>query len=69
MERFNLPTMSQGGFDYQNTAVLFRRHEGGFELNVVPWNDDGAVAWRAASDALNKVFRLGKVGQRICRLF
>jgi hypothetical protein len=69
MERFNLPTMSQGGFDYQNTAVLFRRHERGFELNVLPWNDDGAVAWRAASDALNKVFRLGRVGQRICGLF
>jgi hypothetical protein len=69
MERFNLPTLTQGGFGYQNTAVLFRRHERGFELNVLPWNDDGAVAWRAASDALNRVFRLGRRGQRICGLF
>lgn len=69
MERFNLPTMSQGGFDYQNTAVLFRRHDRGFELDVLPWNDDGAVAWRAASEALDRVFRLGKGGRRICGLF
>jgi hypothetical protein len=69
MERINLPTLAQGGFDYRNTAVLFRRHEGGFEINVLPWDDDGAVAWRAASDALKTVFRLGERGQRICGLF
>jgi hypothetical protein len=69
MERINLPTVAQGGFDYQNTAVLFRRHAGGFEINVFPWNDDGAVAWRAASDALKTVFRLGERGSRICGLF
>jgi hypothetical protein len=69
MERINLPTLAQGGFDYRNTAVLFRRHEGGFEINVLPWDDDGAVAWRAASDALRTVFRLGERGQRICGLF
>ncbi|MGH8542740.1 MAG: phospholipase D family protein [Gammaproteobacteria bacterium] len=69
MERINLPTLAQGGFDYRNTAVLFRRHEGGFEINVLPWEDDGAVAWRAASDALNTVFRLGEKGARICGLF
>src|SRR5439155_17266443 len=59
MERFNIPTVAQGGFDYQHTAVLFRRHSGGFEINVMPWNDDGAVAWRTASEALKTVFRLG----------
>lgn len=69
MERFNLPTLSQGGVNYQDTAVLFRRHAGGFEINVFPWNDGGAVAWRAASDALNTVFRLGGKGERICGLF
>lgn len=69
MERINLPTLAQGGFDFRNTAVLFRRHEGGYEINVLPWNDDGAVAWRAASDALKTVFRLGGRGQRICGLY
>ncbi|MBI4228018.1 MAG: phospholipase D family protein [Candidatus Omnitrophica bacterium] len=69
MERINLPTVAQGGFDYQNAAVLFRRHDGGFEINVLPWGDDGAVAWRAASDALKAVFRLGERGSRICGLF
>jgi hypothetical protein len=34
MERINLPTVAQGGFNYHNTAVLFRRHAGGFEINV-----------------------------------
>ncbi len=69
MERINLPTRHQGGFDYRNTAVLFRRHVGGFEIDVFPWNDDAAVAWRAASEALGTVFRLGDRGQRICGLF
>lgn len=69
MERINLPTLAQGGFDYRNTAVLFRRHERGFEVNVLPWDDDGSVAWRAASDSLRTVFRLGERGTRICGLF
>ncbi len=69
MERFNLPTIIQGGFDYQNTAILFRRHKYGFELNILPWDDEEAVAWRAASDILKKVFRLGQGSERICGLF
>lgn len=69
MERINLPTRAQGGFDYRNTAVLFRRHPGGFEINVFPWDDEAAIAWRAASDAIGTVFRLGERGQRICGLF
>lgn len=69
MERINLPTLAQGGFDYRNTAVLFRRHEGGFEINVLPWDDGGAVAWRGASDALKTIFRLGGRGDRLCGLF
>ncbi len=69
MERINLPTLAQGGFDYWNTAVLFHRREGGFEINVLPWNDDGALAWRAASDTLKLVFRLGERGSRLCGLF
>ncbi len=69
MERFNLPTRGQGGFEYANCAVLFRRHAGGFEIDIAPWDDDAAIAWRAASDALGTVFRLGRVGSRICGLF
>ena len=69
MERMNLPTLAQRGFDYRNTAVLFRRHGGGFEIEVLPWDDTGAVAWRAASNALRMVFRLGEKGPRLCGLF
>lgn len=69
MERINLPTRAQGGFDYSNTAVLFRRHQEGFEINVFPWDDDVAIAWRAASDAVGTVLRLGERGKRLCGLF
>jgi hypothetical protein len=69
MERINLPTLAQGGFNYQNTVILFRRHKSGFEINVLPWDDNGAIAWRAASNALKTVFRLGERGERICGLF
>jgi hypothetical protein len=69
MERLNLPTSAQGGYDYRNTAVLFRRHPAGFEITAVPWNDASAVAWRAASSSLGTVFRLGGRGERICGFF
>lgn len=69
MERINLPTSTQGGFEYRNTAVLFRRHSRGFELNVLPLNDHGAIAWRAASVELQTVFRIGDRASRLCGLF
>jgi hypothetical protein len=69
MERFNLPTKAQGGFDYAGCAVLFRRHILGFEIVVANWSDDAAIAWRTASQNLGTVFRLGRVGQRIFGLF
>ena len=69
MERINLPTRTQGGFRYENTVVLFRRHNRGFEINAVPWNDEETIAWRAASAALDTIFRLGERGARICGLF
>jgi hypothetical protein len=69
MERINLPTLAQGGFEYRNTAVLFRRHSSGFEINVLPWNDDGAIAWRAASEELGAIFRFGERATRICGMF
>jgi hypothetical protein len=69
MERINLPTRTQGGFDYRNTAILFRRHPDGFEIDVLPWQDQGAIAWRNASETLGVSFRLGGRGERICGLF
>ena len=69
MERLNLPTPAQGGFNYRYTAVLFRQHSGGFEIDVLPWDDPGAIAWRAASVARGLVFRVGERGDRICGLF
>jgi hypothetical protein len=69
MERINLPTWAQGGFDYRNTAILFARHADGFELLVVPWEDPLAVSWREASARSGKVYRLGGRSNRRCGLF
>jgi HKD family nuclease len=60
MERFNLPTRSQGGFSYKNSAILFRRLENhSFELVVAPWDSDLARSWREASAQKNLLFRSG----------
>jgi hypothetical protein len=69
MERMNLPTASQGGFEYAHTAILFRRNSKGFEIHVVPWDDDAAAAWKFASIEKKLVFRLGEKGGRVCGLF
>ena len=69
MERINLPTVHQGGFDYRHTALLFRRHEQGFEIKITPWGDANSLAWRSASEHLNAVLRLGSRGTRICGFF
>ena len=69
MERINLPTISQGGFSYQNSATMFRRLTNGwFELIIAPWNSDLARAWREASASKNLLFRLGTVGSRVVGL-
>ncbi|WP_080422468.1 phospholipase D family protein [Burkholderia ubonensis] len=60
MERMNLPTINQGGFDYTGTAIMFRRlYDGSFELIVTPWESDLARAWRQAAIQQNTLFRLG----------
>ena len=69
MERLNLPTVAQGGFVYARTAILFRRHAGGFELEVAPWNDALALSWRNASYLLGRIYRLGASSNRACGLF
>lgn len=62
MERMNLPTAAQGGFDYADTAVMFRRlTDGSFELIVTPWDSDLARSWRQASAQRQTLFRLGTV--------
>ena len=69
MERINLPMPAQGGFDYRDPAGLFRRQAEGFEIEVLPWDDPGAVAWRAASAERGLVFRVGEKGGRMYGLF
>ena len=70
MERLNLPTLSQGGFEYVNTAVLFRRTQLGFELTIAPWGMDRSNAWLNASVRRNALFRTGLgTNARMCGLF
>jgi HKD family nuclease len=66
MERINLPTASQGGVAYENTAVLFRRlaSHNEYELVVAPWDSDIARAWRDASARRGLTFRVGKNSNR-----
>ncbi len=60
MERMNLPTAAQGGFNYADTAVMFRRlGDGSFELIATPWDSDLARSWRQASAQRQTLFLLG----------
>jgi HKD family nuclease len=68
MERLNLPTQTQGGFDYRQTAVLFRRTSRGFALEVAPWDSALAQSWFQAAVAGGRVFRSGR-SDRICGFF
>src|SRR3546814_15538200 len=62
MERMNLPTAAQGGFNYADSAVMFRRlTNGSFELIVTPWESDLARSWRQASAQRQTLFCLGTV--------
>ena len=59
MERLNLPTQAQGGYQYADTAILFRRTSNGFELTVAPWRSSRANAWLSASAGAGTLFRTG----------
>ncbi len=62
MERMNLPTAAQGGFNYADTAVMFRRlTDGSFELIVTSWDSDLSRSWRQAAAQRETLFRLGSV--------
>src|SRR5581483_12265909 len=49
MERINLPTFAQAGVRYPGTAIIFRRLEDGFVVQVRPWGSEDAAAWRHES--------------------
>ncbi|EFH09614.1 hypothetical protein HMPREF0731_4169 [Pseudoroseomonas cervicalis ATCC 49957] len=69
MERINLPTRFKGGFEYENTCIMFRRLENDvFELIVAPWDSDLSRSWRQASADRNLTFRLGKRARATGRL-
>jgi HKD family nuclease len=66
MERFNLPSQAMGGFEYENSLILFRRvAENTFELRVYPWDSDSARAYVEASRAQGTLFRLGRNSNRL----
>jgi HKD family nuclease len=70
MERLNLPTLFQGGYEYVAMAVLFtRRPDSSFDMVVAQWDSTLARRWRAASKALGRVYRLGENSTRICGVF
>lgn len=66
MERINLPTRAKGGVAYKNTAILFTRHPGDFEITVVPWNSETAESWRRTSAEIGRLYRAGTYSNRIC---
>jgi len=69
MERLNLPTAAQGGFDYPYSVILFTRRGRRHDLNVSAWEEPVAFEWRIASEGLGMVFRLGGNTDRICGFF
>ena len=70
MERLNLPTMAQGGYDYVDTVILFRRTEHDFEFAVAQRGTDRSNAWFNASVSSGTLFRTGLApNSRMCGLF
>ena len=69
MVRINLPSSTQGGYDYGNSLILFRRlNDGRFELQVHPWDSDPCRAFVEASRIGNLLFRVGRSSNRLCGL-
>lgn len=69
MERINLPSTGMGGYEYENSLILFRRMEpGAFELRVYPWNSDAARSFVEASRLAELVFRVGSKSPRLAGL-
>lgn len=69
MERINLPSLAMGGFEYENSLILFRRiAQNIFELRVYPWDSDSARAYVESSRRANLLFRVGRASPRLCGL-
>ena len=61
MERINLPSAANGGFDYARSMILFRRlPTNSYELRVHPWDSDTARACLEASRQQGLLFRVGQ---------
>jgi hypothetical protein len=69
MERINLPSVAMGGFEYENSLILFRRvAPNTFELRVYPWESDSAHAYVEASRRAGLISRVGRNSNRIAGL-
>lgn len=69
MERINLPSHAMGGFDYENSFILFRHIEANtFELRVYPWDSDSARVYVEASRRTGLLYRVGINSNRLVGL-
>ena len=60
MERLNLPTQMQGGPEYSNSAIMFKRLTiDTYELIVTPVHSDLAKLWGQASAQSGHLYKLG----------
>lgn len=65
MERINLPSAADGGFNYAQSMILFRRlHTNRYELHVHPWDSDTARAYLETSRQRGLLFRVGQTTSR-----
>lgn len=70
MERLNLPTRKEGGFDYAHMVILFTRVGLRYQLSVAEPGSPFANAWRLASRRARHEYGLGKRNSpRTCGLF
>ena len=70
MEKLNLPTVSQDGYDYMDTVILFRLSQHEFEFAVAQRGGDQSNAWLNASASRGTLFRTGLgINARMCGLF
>ena len=66
MERINLPSQRMGGFEYEQSLILFRRiGDERFELRVFPWGSDSARAYVEASRRARLLYRVGRSSPRL----
>lgn len=66
MERINLPTAAQGGFQYRNSIILFRRRpRNEYELVVAPRGSDLGRALREAAARSDRIYRIGRRTRRL----